>query len=611
MPHKPTTQIAPTKIDTDEPLIRGLEYLLTLIFGLLAVSVVLFIVGSHTDARFSHVAIAIVSTTVLAALSSAFRATVALKKHPPHPNTQQQAGLLLAVSLLGAATSAWINRPDGDDAIYAPKAVFYTEHSDAPVDGSISWIAADFQLPESGQLPYYELTQAAFAWALSTPFLEVYHRLFPGLVILLSGISLFLLIRLFLPDNPSALAGAVAWLLLMLLLGETHRTYGNLSIARAFQAKGFFIATGLPAWTYFTLRYLRKPSLRGLLILGTISLALSGATTTAMALIPILSVTLVMAHQAQKGLPGAQDLKTAGGYFLSLIPLGLMTASFYPYAKTYLGKGQSINAAFPGTFAGQMEFLINPQYPLTPILMGLSFLLVIFFSDQRRFFLAWIGLLLLFFINPITAPAVMAHITSENIYWRLLYLLPFPLTACLMTAKLYRPAPTLTGALLIMLSWAALSGPTSVFRADNHVWRPWAPYKINPAIFADCQTLKDRLPPGSMLAPLDLSDHLILLTSAYPQFHTRQDFLQFILQGAGHSQDFVLRERAYAYLVSQTSSPDNREHFQQLINAHFRPRHVITPLTGNGLQDRQTLLTAAGYTPALVTHNHQVFSLPP
>ena len=610
MPHAPTTESAPRPFERNDPLLRGLEQLLATFFVILAASVVVLSIGEQFGVPFRQVAAAIVGLTGLAVLFSGYRLMPGRTPSTSSPGTRRQVMILLALCLLGAATSSGINRPDGDDAIYTPKAVFYTEHPDTPIDRHINWIAADYPLPDSGQLPYYELTQAALAWALTVPYLDVYHRLFPGLVIFLSGISLFLLIRLFLPDNPAALAGVVAWLILMLLLGETHRTYGNLSIARAFQAKGFFIATGLPAWTYFTLRYLRQPSPRGLLILGTISLALSGATTTAMALIPLLSAALIIAHQAQKGRPGLQDLKTAGGYCLSLIPLGLMTASFYPYAKTYLGKGQIINAAFPGTFAGQMEFFINPQYPLTPILMGLSFLIVVLLSDQRRFFLAWIGVLLLF-INPVTAPAVMAHITSENIYWRLLYLLPFPLTACLMTALLYRRAPIATGALLMLLGWAAISGPSSVLRADNHVWRQWAHYKINPAILADCQTLKARLPAGSMLAPLDLSDHLILLTSDYPQFHTRQDFLQFVLQAAGHGPDYDHREQAYSYLVGQPSTPDNRDHFRQLINDPYRPRHVITPLSGNGLQDRQTLLTAAGYAPALVTRDHQVFSLPP
>lgn len=596
--------------EAEDSLILGLEHILALPFILLSSSILVLLIGQIFTLSFRWVAMVILCFTAGISLIVMRMALPALKGAVTQPNTRWPFLLLLTIGLMGAATSLAINRPDADDAIYTPKAVFYTEHPDHPIDRSITWIASDTALPESGQLPYYELTQAVFAWITASPFLNVYYLFSPGLVVLLSLISQFLLIRLFLPNNSSALFGVIVILLLMLVLGETHRTYGNMTIARAFQAKGFLIAAGIPTWTYFTLQFLRNPSTLQFSRLSIVGLALSGATTTAMALIPLLSVTLLTAQQIQKGTPDKADYKTTALYLASLIPLALMTLLFYPYAKSHLSMGQPINAGFPGSFAGQIQLLINDHYPITPLLMGASFISVILFLPQSRLFLAWISVLILLIINPISAPLVMAHLTSENIYWRLIFLLPFPLTVGISSAQLFQHAPKLAGIFLVVLGLAAIDGPTSVLRSDNHLGLHWAHYKINPVALTRCLAIKDTLPAGSMLAPLEISTPLITLTSAYPQFHTRVDFLQFIISKDHQDANYEQREQAYQYLYDQQTTVKHSDAFLSLINSPTRPRHVIIRTTHPTFTLQQAQLSRAGYYQTLATGEYLVFSLP-
>ncbi|MGH8425821.1 MAG: hypothetical protein ACRER3_26255, partial [Pseudomonas fluorescens] len=75
---------------------------------------------------------------------------------------------------VGLITSS-INRPDIDDSVYTPKAVFYTENSSSLVDNSITWVAGVPSEASSFVFQYYEVLQASLSWLFGVHFLTIYH----------------------------------------------------------------------------------------------------------------------------------------------------------------------------------------------------------------------------------------------------------------------------------------------------------------------------------------------------------------------------------------------------------------------------------------------------
>ncbi|MGH9879116.1 MAG: DUF6077 domain-containing protein, partial [Nitrososphaerales archaeon] len=384
-------------------------------------------VGLTFSTKFSTISSWIIFLLFIACISLWHR----LKNIPKGANKDDGLFVILAllISLASGLLATSINRPDIDDSIYVPKAVFYIENPDSELNKSMNWVAGLPKTTSSGIFQYYEITQAALAFKLNIHFLDLYHIVFPAIVGFLMCISMFLVISLFDQRRWPPLLSVVFLLLIILSLGETHRTFGNISIARSFHAKYMFIAVGVPAWVYFSLQFLALRGRKTWIILTALGITMAGATTTAMIFLPFLSALIAASYIFNEGecFFRKDTFYLVSGYFSSLLPVVLLALNFRSYAKNNLGVGSFINSGFPASFQDQLRLLINPEYPLTPLLFISSFAVLLFFSAYRRFFLCWVVLGFIIFLNPVVSGFIIKNFTSENIYWRLFYLLPFPI----------------------------------------------------------------------------------------------------------------------------------------------------------------------------------------
>ena len=161
---------------------------------------------------------------------------------------------LLFCAAIGFLASS-INQPNIDDAVYATKAVFYLENPDQQLNKAINWIAG---LPTTTEVPafqYYETIQAAIAYLFGLSYLDLYHVIFPAIVGFLISLGTLLALSVFEQRRWTLAFGLLLLTLVTVSLGETVRTFGNFSIARAFQGKILFVAAGLPIWLYLSLRF--------------------------------------------------------------------------------------------------------------------------------------------------------------------------------------------------------------------------------------------------------------------------------------------------------------------------------------------------------------------
>lgn len=289
-----------------------------------------------------------------------------------------------------------------------------------------------------------------------------------------------------------------------------------------------------------------------------------------------------------------------------------MTFKFHSYAIKNLAAGSSINAGFPKSFSGQMGLLINSDYPLTMIVFIFSMAIVIFFSGYRKFFIFWAAIIIALLLNPIVSDFVMKNITTENIYWRLFYLLPFPLVPLVAFSILIKSnwvSRAFALLLFTLLVPAAIWGPTSILRHENRQPFDNIGYKIASKDLSISKNILDKIPYGSMFAPLAISNIILLLSSHYPQFYVTETYLKLILNSVGHSQEFNERVNAYAYLYKEDLSDSRKISFVNIINSEKRPIHVIAPIKSINRKDLIDILVQAGYKSDFsIDDQYEIFS---
>jgi len=594
---------------------RVLQCLLFSFAGFLAVAAIVLRIGVAAHSEFLIVAIPIVILAVV--FAGYFLATlVACLRHSADRRGDLSfLATAVVLGMLGLCLALAINRPDDDDSIYVPKAVFYTEQPHAPLDDRVQWVASANTPLSMAVFPYYELTQAAFSAVFATNYLDVYHLSFPALAGFLIVISTLLLTKTIAPDRYAACVGTLFVIVFAVLLGETHRTYGNLSFARVFQGKFMFLTVGMTSWSYFSLRYFLEREFLSWLALLALGVGMACATPSAMVLLPLLSVILVLAFEFARRDPQAfaRTWSTYSTYFLALLPLVVMALEFRGYAVKNLGVGSVVNNGFPKDFASQLELLVDPHYPLMPVTFLVSSIAVLALSRLRMFFLAWLVIPFMLLLNPLVAPLVIRYLTTENLYWRLFYLLPFPLTIAVAGSLIWRRsswAKLVAMLLLVALVPFALRGPTTVIRhVGNGATYGYPRYKIRQDEITRAEHIIRAIAPASIFAPLEVSTPMLMLSSKYPQVHTRKDFLRLTFGPLGRGDEAERREASYQCLYGDCADPGERTALAALLNSPDRPHYVVVLSKKDSDRRVIELLGEAGYgNPLIIDQEYEVVS---
>lgn len=212
--------------------------------------------------------------------------------------------LILAVA--GAVLALVINRPDADDYYYVPNAVYYLQHPADPMGFDIHYLSSDGTLFTSlfwATSGPYEHAQAALAFLLRLDYLVVYYVIAAAIVGFLIPISFFLATAHFSDSTRNAAIGALVVVCLTPLLVETHRTFGNLSFARAFQGKIVLFSIGIPLFVSFSLDYFKRPTLFSWAMLLLLSTSMIGATSSTAWLLPMLALILGLSYAVANGDP--------------------------------------------------------------------------------------------------------------------------------------------------------------------------------------------------------------------------------------------------------------------------------------------------------------------
>jgi hypothetical protein len=411
----------------------------------------------------------------------------------------------------------------------------YLASPDAPMDGTIHEIASapTLALPLAAATYYptdYEFAQASVAFESGVSFLTIYYVLAPWLATVIAITALLLIVRCLGASLQATAYAGVLLVPLILLLGEAHRSYGNLSLARAFQSKFAFMLFGLPVFVSLSLTFFRRRDAASWLCLLVATVALSGMTTSALVMLPMLAVLLLAAWFAT-GEYRAGWMRLSAMYGLTQLPTCLLALDYRRYAVAYVGFGSPLNAGFPQTFSGQFGLLGQGAAAPISVAFFAAALLVCLSKPKRNGFVLWWALLgVALYLNPAVAPWLMRHVTSENIYWRLFYMLPFPLVMGIALAQvidgfLIRWAGRWEGVAALLLCWiCVVISPTSVLRKGNGA-RVGLPGPTLDSAASDALAIAKVAPGGVVLAPMAVAQDMAILSTRHTQIATRADFM--------------------------------------------------------------------------------------
>lgn len=495
--------------------------------------------------------------------------------------------VMLATMVAAATLALTMNRPDADDALYVGVAAFTHAHPHAPL------LAADPMHGEPGwpllfpsyRFASYELLAAALAKLFGMSAMNVMYRVLPPLGAVFVVASAFFLGRQMAPRR-WLLVGLVT-VILGLVLGESHRGFGNFMFVRIFQGKSIYVSALMPLIFALTFRCAsREGSSRDVMLLACAQLAAIGLSNFGMLAAPMATGTALAA--ASLTAPRTLYPRLGAIACTLLIPLPyLLYVAIAAHASVDLpGSEESAHAVWLGVFGSRQQYLVALLLLVSPALAQ---------DGRTRAWLAVPPLILLgVLLNPWLAGAISHYITTAPVYWRVTWC--FPILAylawgiCEAGAQLRRtPAHLLLSATTVaLLAWSSAFG---VLRSSNGLLWEFAGFKIPPWDYKVAErVMKQAGNNARVLAPESVSS-VIARFENHPRLVVVRDIYLPMLRPSIGDADFAARMKLQNFIDGSFQKQDVKA-----ISVALKDLDVETVVTTTGKASANQLLVSDGYT---------------
>lgn len=487
-------------------------------------------------------------------------------------------GWLVLFGSLCAILPLITNHPTPDDWDYIPNAVYFLQHPTESMDFKIHFLYGYQGIPivshSQATSLAYEYFRAVIVSFIHVDFANIYFR-----SSVLTGFSLplayYLLTTRFVTETRRALTGTVVGISLVLLSMEGPRSFGIQAFWDAYLGKLFFLSVGISIFAAFSISFLVNPSIKDWLFLFVCTMAMAGMTSSAIILYPVLAIILFVAFTFTIGLHSRHqlDIKKAlsiGVLYFSSLVFGVLYAFFlYIQIKRGVTTGNPYNLSGSSIFADQFSYTFHPTMPITLVLFFLSMFAVGIFirSWERIFILSWVVILFATFLNPLFTPWAIDTIVPRNIYWRMFFLMPFPLIGSLVGSTLsFKTAQKiLLGLLPFSLAVYILVTYQQGFLSKDMKELPFE--NSNIAI-----KISESAPKGLMLAPSQLAGPITIVSSEYPQMVGRREDMLYWLGAQNQQADAILRINVGELLMGKNQ---DFPAFFQLLKAYPQIRSIV------------------------------------
>jgi len=476
------------------------------------------------------------------------------------------------------------HRFDFDDFYYVPNVVYYLEHPTEAMGFVIHFVDSGgdpFVSYHFGSFPF-EYSQGIVAYITRCHFLTVYYFLAPALFGGMIPLVWFYLISRFGFRSRAAITGSFIICMSLLLMGEQHGSFGNFAFNRIFQGKVVMLAVGIPLFVALTMDFFRWPGKRHWFYLFLASVAMVGFSTSSAMLLPMLASVMVIASCFWY-VPNVRAWLLRGFFYLGTLVYPILYAgTFLLMSPELLNSNNPIYRHRLTTYLANVKNVLGGPVVIIFLAAGTISAISLLQKRHRRFLFAWLALLFLLYLNPLVGPIVM-KLTRQSVFWRLFYLLPFPLVLGLSGAaavlRLENKSPKwgriFFGTITVLLLAAHLpASSSSVFRRGPRVTKFGIPrYKVL-NIREARSVLESAPPPGTMLALQDVSRSLPMLTSKYPQLLIRPHAIYIWMDQRGTMYKAVHRVQAQAFLGGRMSQ-ENLDSLVWVIRRNPQIRSIV------------------------------------
>jgi|GEM_PF-5638924 len=519
------------------------------------------------------------------------------------------AWLLVGLCAVGGAVGMLTDRFDADDSFYLARAVLDGENWTAPIAGTYPFAFTDGAGGRFPSLPAWEHLWTAIAVVTGRPALNVYHTLAPLLGGVLVPFAWYCVLTRVSHARRGALAGVAAIVILMLLDGTTHRGIGNFGLMRIWQGKVVLIAAITPlalAVTLDVIRYGRAADWVRLVVLGVVGIGLS---TTAAFFLPAL-VGLAGATFWLVYLPGTRIWQAP---IASLAVFAYPALCVLPFYRALVGP----DAIFASVIASDLHDVLVVVYgsPISPLVMAFAFALVGLAAGGRTRLLGWFALWTALIAVPLAWPPsadfIVTRMTSADALWRLAYAGPVILAVgagigAMMEVswlRLIAVAVLLAGG-TVSVGLALRKAPPSPFAEAGVRFPAYGP-KVPAEALAAARGLVAALPPGTMLAPRELSVVIPLISSKQrlSNFREFDAAPQLVIDGrAAIGEDLT---RAHDFVSGLGTTPAHKASFERI--AKMGLGAIVLAPTVSAFAGAEGVLAGAGYREVAPVAVYRVF----
>jgi hypothetical protein len=234
------------------------------------------------------------------------------------------------------------------------------------------------------------------------------------------------------------------------------------------------------------------------------------------------------------------------------------------------------------TYLANVKNVLGGPVVIAFLAAGTILAIALLQKRQRRFLVTWLALLFLLYLNPLVGPIVM-KLTRQSVFWRLFYLLPFPLVLGLSGAavagRLENKSPKwgwfFFGTITVLLLAGHLpESSSSVFRRRPRVTKLGMPQYKTTDLRQVRKVLELAPPAGTMLALQEVSRNLPMLTAKYPQLLIRPHAIYIWMDQGGAMYKAVHRVQAQAFLEGRMSQ-ENLESLVWVIRQNPQIRSIV------------------------------------
>jgi len=449
----------------------------------------------------------------------------------------------------------------------------------------------------------FELLSAAIGYLLSIPVMDAYYIYLLPLWVVVAVAAVFLLTREMLPEH-WLLAGVVT-LLLILLLGEMHRSPANFSFVRLFQGKAILLSVIVPTVFYLTARlFSERGTRRDLFLLGCCQITAIGLSNFGMLTGPLAGF-IALVSNIPRALQGR--LRTLFfAFVVLLLPLPYLIAVALQSQDSPIINLETETAVhvWGSVFGTHQQYLVGMLLLAGPVLA----------RDRITRWRLAVPPLFLFaiFLNPWLSALISKQVTTPPVYWRVIWFFPmliFIAVTCSMITiavveqrRHFWPFAFLF-AMLIGLTLYAL--PFHSLRSENiDASNDFAAWKI-PGTHRDIAVKAIQLgrDGGRLLAPDEIAGVISRFEEHPRLIATRGFYLDIMPFPTGESERHS-RRILYGFVTGQTASNDKdiRLALRELAVT------VVVMHTNHATPEAIRLLQSEGYTQQVEAHRYSLWT---